>query len=118
MAMRLPSHRMKVISGYYRLYNKHIIRSSMGCSSMYLYILMRRVLQLPLPEGSLQQSHDISRGEAMQSFDQQYLRRHHAKKLVIQLEEEIQKINFLNKKREWRTRDPHGPYPNCGTENT
>ncbi|XLT24288.1 hypothetical protein HN873_055580 [Arachis hypogaea] len=58
----------------------------------------KRVLQLLLPEGSLQQSHDNSRGEAI---------RHHAKKSVIQLDEEIEKINFLNKKREWRTRDPH-----------
>ncbi|QHO49403.1 uncharacterized protein DS421_1g13650 [Arachis hypogaea] len=41
MSMRLPSQHMEVISGYYRLYNKDIIRSSMGCSSMYLYILMR-----------------------------------------------------------------------------
>ncbi|QHO52728.1 Pentatricopeptide repeat-containing protein [Arachis hypogaea] len=43
-------------------------------------------------KGSLQQSHDNSRDEAMRSFDQQHFGRHHAGKSVIQLDEEIHKV--------------------------
>lgn len=49
-------------------------------------------LALPLPEGYLQASHDMARGDAMQAFDQQHFGRHHAKKSVTQLDEEIDKV--------------------------
>lgn len=49
-------------------------------------------VDLPLSEESLQESHDRSRGEAMEMFDQQHFGRHHAKKSIMQLEEEINKV--------------------------
>lgn len=49
-------------------------------------------LGLPLSEGSLGESHDTARGDAMQVFDQQHFGRHHAKKSIVQLDEEINKV--------------------------
>ncbi|XP_019441903.1 PREDICTED: guanylate-binding protein 4-like [Lupinus angustifolius] len=49
-------------------------------------------LDLPRPEVSLQEAHDKSRDEVMQVFDQQHFGRHHAKKSIVQLDEEIQKV--------------------------
>ncbi|MED6192576.1 hypothetical protein PIB30_011652 [Stylosanthes scabra] len=69
------------------IFNKDILER---CLKLYSERMGK--LHLPLPEESLQQSHDKSRGEAMQSFDQQHFGRHHAKKSVIQLDEEIQKV--------------------------
>lgn len=51
-------------------------------------------LHFPLPEEKLQEAHEKSRGEAMQAFDEQHFGRHHAKKSVEQLDEEIQKVLF------------------------
>ncbi|CAI8584560.1 unnamed protein product [Vicia faba] len=48
--------------------------------------------EIPSTEGSLRSSHDTVRGEAMQAFDQQHFGRHHAKKSITQLDEEIDKV--------------------------
>ncbi|KAK9201583.1 hypothetical protein WN944_016789 [Citrus x changshan-huyou] len=45
---------------------------------------------LPLPEQSLQDAHERSKKEAMDVFDVQHFGRQHAKKSVMQLDEEIQ----------------------------
>lgn len=49
-------------------------------------------LGLPLSEQSLQDSHERSREEVMQIFEEQHFGRHHAKKSVFQLDEEIEKV--------------------------
>ncbi|KAJ6708965.1 GUANYLATE-BINDING PROTEIN 4-LIKE [Salix koriyanagi] len=62
-----------------------------------LYSEMMAKLRLPLPEKSLQNVHENSKGETMKSFDEQHFGRHHAKKSVMQLDEEIEKVykNFI-----------------------
>ncbi|KAL9395766.1 hypothetical protein Peur_010019 [Populus x canadensis] len=62
-----------------------------------LYSEMMAKLRLPLPEKSLQNVHDSSKGETMKSFDEQHFGRHHAKRSVMQLDEEIEKVykNFI-----------------------
>ncbi|KAJ6405693.1 hypothetical protein OIU84_013620 [Salix udensis] len=62
-----------------------------------LYSEMMAKLRLPLPEKSLQNVHESSKGETMKSFDEQHFGRHHAKKSVMQLDEEIEKVykNFI-----------------------
>ncbi|KAJ6685009.1 GUANYLATE-BINDING PROTEIN 4-LIKE [Salix purpurea] len=62
-----------------------------------LYSEMMAKLHLPLPEKSLQNVHESSKGETMKSFDEQHFGRHHAKKSVMQLDEEIEKVykNFI-----------------------
>ncbi|CAL0310368.1 unnamed protein product [Lupinus luteus] len=57
-----------------------------------LYSEKMGTLPLPLTEESLRESHDRSRDEATQAFDQQHFGRHHAKKSILQLNEEIQKV--------------------------
>lgn len=57
-----------------------------------LYSEKMEKLGLPLSEKALQDAHERSRDEAMQVFDQQHFGRHHAKKSVMQLEEEIEKV--------------------------
>ncbi|KAF5179951.1 Guanylate-binding protein [Thalictrum thalictroides] len=54
-------------------------------------------LHLPLSEQSLQREHDESRQDAMEAFDKQHFGRHHAKRSVDALHEEVQKIykNFV-----------------------
>ncbi|KAF1898105.1 hypothetical protein Lal_00032869 [Lupinus albus] len=59
---------------------------------VHLYSEKMGTLPLPLVEESLRESHDRSRDEAMQAFDQQHFGRHHAKKSILQLDEEIQKV--------------------------
>jgi len=49
---------------------------------------------LPLTEESLQGTHDRTKDEVMQVFDQQHFGRHHAKKSVMQLDEELQQVAF------------------------
>lgn len=62
-----------------------------------LYSEMMAKLRLPLPEKSLQNVHESSKGETMKSFDEQHFGRHHAKRSVMQLDEEIEKVykNFI-----------------------
>lgn len=57
-----------------------------------LYSEMMAKLRLPLPEKSLQNVHESSKGETMKSFDEQHFGRHHAKRSVMQLDEEIEKV--------------------------
>ncbi|KAJ1385526.1 P-loop containing nucleoside triphosphate hydrolase [Sesbania bispinosa] len=57
-----------------------------------LYNEKMATLDLPLPEESLQEAHDRSRDQVMQVFDQQHFGRHHAKKSILQLDEEMQKM--------------------------
>ncbi|KAL5792837.1 hypothetical protein ACOSP7_001431 [Xanthoceras sorbifolium] len=57
-----------------------------------LYNARMAKLVLPLPEQSLQDAHERSRKEAMKSFDEQHFGRHHAKKSVTQLDEDMQEV--------------------------
>ncbi|XP_020233815.1 guanylate-binding protein 4 isoform X1 [Cajanus cajan] len=69
------------------VFNKNILEK---CLKLYNEKMAKLVL--PLPEESLQGAHDKSRDEVMQVFDQQHFGRHHAKKSVMQLDEEIQQV--------------------------
>lgn len=69
------------------IFNKNILERCLK-----LYSERMATVDLPLSEESLQESHDRSRGEAMEMFDQQHFGRHHAKKSIMQLEEEINKV--------------------------
>ncbi|PNY05129.1 guanylate-binding protein 4-like [Trifolium pratense] len=69
------------------IFNKDILERCLK-----LYSEKMATLDLPLTEESLQSSHDRARGEAMHAFDQQHFGRHHAKKSVTQLDEEIDKV--------------------------
>ncbi|KAI4349458.1 hypothetical protein L6164_010044 [Bauhinia variegata] len=57
-----------------------------------LYNERMEKLGFPLPEESLKEVHNSSRGLAMQAFDEQHFGRRHAEKSVMQLDEEIQKV--------------------------
>ncbi|XP_061369086.1 uncharacterized protein LOC133311966 [Gastrolobium bilobum] len=70
------------------IFNKDILERC-----LQLYSERMETLGLPLSEESLQQSHQRFRGEAMQAFDQQHFGRHHAKKSIMQLDEEIHKVH-------------------------
>ncbi|KAF2325275.1 hypothetical protein GH714_026029 [Hevea brasiliensis] len=59
------------------------------CLKLYSETMVK--LSLPLPEQSLQDAHERSRGEAMKSFDEQHFGRNRAKRSFMQLEEEIDK---------------------------
>ncbi|KAI9080341.1 hypothetical protein K1719_037735 [Acacia pycnantha] len=69
------------------VFNKGILER---CLKLYSERMAK--LHFPLPEESLQEAHEKSRGDAMQAFDEQHFGRHHAKKSVDQLDEEIQKV--------------------------
>lgn len=69
------------------VFNKGILER---CLKLYSEAMAK--LHLPLTEQSLQGAHLKSRGDAMQLFDQQHFGRHHAKKSVMQLDEEIEKV--------------------------
>lgn len=62
-----------------------------------LYSERMSMLALPLAEESIEQEHDKARSAAMTVFDKQHFGRHHAKKSIDQLYEEIQKLhrNFI-----------------------
>lgn len=49
-------------------------------------------MHLPLSEKTLRDAHQKSKQDTMQLFDQQHFGRHHAKKSVMQLDEEIEKV--------------------------
>ncbi|KAJ7977320.1 Guanylate-binding family protein [Quillaja saponaria] len=69
------------------VFNKGILER---CLKLYSEKMVKLVL--PLSEQSLQDAHERSRGEMMQVFDEQHFGRHHAKKSVMQLDEEVQKV--------------------------
>lgn len=59
---------------------------------MKLYNDRMATLNLPRSELSLQNSHEGIREAAMKLFDEQHFGRHHAKKSVDKLDEEIEKV--------------------------
>ncbi|KAK4848870.1 hypothetical protein QYF36_018198 [Acer negundo] len=69
------------------VFNKGILER---CLKLYNERMAKLVF--PLPEKSLQDAHERSRKEAMKSFDEQHFGRHHAKKSVLQLDENIQEV--------------------------
>ncbi|KAL4604690.1 uncharacterized protein LOC142614113 [Castanea sativa] len=62
-----------------------------------LYSGSMAALHLPVSEKHLEDTHQKSRNGSMKVFDEQHFGRHHAKKSVEQLDEEIQKVykNFI-----------------------
>ncbi|XP_027366125.1 guanylate-binding protein 4-like [Abrus precatorius] len=69
------------------VFNKGILEQCLK-----LYSEKMATLDLPLSEESLQETHDRSRDEVMHGFDRQHFGRHHAKKSIMQLDEEIQRV--------------------------
>ncbi|XP_024018705.1 guanylate-binding protein 2 [Morus notabilis] len=69
------------------VFNKGILER---CLKVYSETMAK--LGLPLLEQSLQAAHKKSREDVMKLFDQQHFGRHHAKKSVMQLDEEIEKV--------------------------
>lgn len=67
------------------VFNKGILER---CLKLYNERMAK--VRLPLPEQSLQDAHERSKKEAMDVFDVQHFGRQHAKKSVVQLDEEIQ----------------------------
>ncbi|XP_044487694.1 guanylate-binding protein 4-like isoform X2 [Mangifera indica] len=74
------------------VFNKDILKR---CLKQYNERMAK--LHLPLSAQSLQDAHENSRTEVMKVFDEQHFGRHHAKKSVMQLDEEIQEVykNFI-----------------------
>ncbi|KAK3036888.1 hypothetical protein RJ639_031506 [Escallonia herrerae] len=74
------------------VFNKGILER---CLKLYTDRMAKLVL--PLSEQSLQIAHEGSREEAMKAFDEQHFGRHHAKRSVEKLDEEIEKVykNFI-----------------------
>ncbi|XP_020541245.1 guanylate-binding protein 4 isoform X2 [Jatropha curcas] len=68
------------------VFNKGILER---CVKLYSESMAK--LSLPLPELSLLDNHERSRKRAMKTFDEQHFGRTHAKKSLMQLEEEIEK---------------------------
>nr|WRQ20306.1 guanylate-binding protein 5 [Citrullus colocynthis] len=66
-----------------------------GILERCLKIYSDRMATVPLPitEQSLDSAHKIHRAEAMRAFDEQHFGRHHARKSVTQLDEEIDKVH-------------------------
>ncbi|PSR94830.1 Guanylate-binding protein like [Actinidia chinensis var. chinensis] len=62
-----------------------------------LYSDRMDTLSLPLSEQSLQRNHESFREETMKVFDEQHFGRHHAKKSVAKLDEQMEKVykNFV-----------------------
>lgn len=61
-----------------------------------LYSERMEKLGLPLSEQYLQDAHETSRDEAMKLFEEEHFGRNHAKKSVLQLDEEIEKVKTMN----------------------
>lgn len=57
-----------------------------------LYSERMKKVHLPILEQSLVEYHESSMAEAMKLFEEQHFGRYHAKKSVVQLEEEIDKV--------------------------
>ncbi|VVA13871.1 PREDICTED: guanylate-binding [Prunus dulcis] len=70
------------------VFNKGILER---CLKLYNERMAK--LSLPLIEQSLQEYHERSMEEVMKLFEEQHFGRHHAKKSVEQLEEEIEKVH-------------------------
>ncbi|XP_057964612.1 uncharacterized protein LOC131155465 [Malania oleifera] len=74
------------------VFNKGIVEH---CLKLYSERMGK--LSLPISEKALQKAHDISQREAMKAFNDQHFGRHHAKKSVTKLDEDILKVykNFI-----------------------
>ncbi|KAL3517630.1 hypothetical protein ACH5RR_020219 [Cinchona calisaya] len=74
------------------IFNKEILER---CLKLYSDKISS--LHLPMTEEDLQGAHDGFRGAATKSFDEQHFGRHHAKRSVEKLDEEIEKVykNFI-----------------------
>ncbi|KAL7602348.1 uncharacterized protein LOC111915104 [Lactuca sativa] len=74
------------------VFNKKILEK---CLKLYEDNMSK--VSLPISEDSLLSIHGASRSEALKSFDEQHFGRHHAKKSVEQLDEDIEKMfkNFM-----------------------
>lgn len=74
------------------VFNKKILER---CVKLYEDSMTKVIL--PVSEEFLQSIHEASRAESMKSFDEQHFGRHHAKKSVQTLDEDIEKIfkNFV-----------------------
>ncbi|XP_031745154.1 atlastin-1 isoform X2 [Cucumis sativus] len=66
-----------------------------GILERCLKIYSDRMAKVPLPitEQSLDNAHETHRAEAMRAFDEQHFGRHHARKSVTQLDQEIDKVH-------------------------
>lgn len=69
------------------IFNKGILER---CLKLYSERMAKMVL--PMPGESLQEAHEEHRQAAMNVFDEQHFGRHHAKKSVDKLDEEIEKV--------------------------
>lgn len=72
------------------VFNKGILER---CLKLYSERLQK--LHLPILEQTLVEYHESSMAEAMKLFEEQHFGRNHAKKSVMQLEEEIDKVFTL-----------------------
>ncbi|KAJ0791293.1 putative guanylate-binding protein/Atlastin [Helianthus annuus] len=74
------------------IFNKKILEK---CLKIYEDSMTK--VTLPISEESLQSIHEASRTESLKSFDEQHFGRHHAKKSVETLDEDIAKMfkNFV-----------------------
>ncbi|KAL8259077.1 hypothetical protein R6Q59_027030 [Mikania micrantha] len=74
------------------VFNKKILER---CLKLYEDSMTKVIL--PISEESLQSIHESSRTESLKSFDEQHFGRHHAKKSVETLEEDVEKMfkNFV-----------------------
>ncbi|GJR44567.1 guanylate-binding protein 2 [Tanacetum coccineum] len=74
------------------VFNKKILER---CSKIYEDSMTKVVL--PISEESLQSVHEASRAESLKAFEEQHFGRHHAKKSVETLDEDIEKMfkNFV-----------------------
>ncbi|XP_010527336.1 PREDICTED: guanylate-binding protein 4 [Tarenaya hassleriana] len=74
------------------IFNKGILER---CVKLYNERMSR--LRLPMLEESLRDAHEVAHGEAIKAFDEQHFGRHHAKKSVMQLDEQTQEVykNFV-----------------------
>lgn len=68
-------------------FNKDILER---CLKLYSENIAK--LKFPLTEQSLEDGHLKSKEKAMHIFEEQHFGRHHAKKSVMQLDEEIEKV--------------------------
>lgn len=78
------------------VFNKGILERCLN-----LYTGMMAKVSLPLSEQSLQDAHERSRDFSMKAFNEQHFGRHHAKKSVVQMEEEIEKVSSLVQAKEF-----------------
>ncbi|KAI3526664.1 hypothetical protein L1887_05924 [Cichorium endivia] len=74
------------------VFNKKILEQ---CLKLYEDNMSK--VSLPISEDSLLSIHEASRAESLKSFDEQHFGRHHAKKSVEQLDEDLEKMfkNFV-----------------------